>query len=63
MANISLPKDLNYAEELINEGKIKEALKIITRFEQNALTYSLKGDIDKVLEIYLKCKEFYEKIG
>jgi len=63
MKNISIPEELNQVEELIENGKIREALKIIGNFEQKAQFQSLTGNLNKTLEVYLRSKELYEKIG
>lgn len=57
------PKELIQAEELINEGKIEEALEIVRKYQQTGWTYYFSSNFDKTLNIGLQSKELIEKIG
>ncbi len=56
-------EELIHAEELINEGKTKEALEIVRKYQQTGWTYYFSFNYDKALKIAIQSKELIEKIG
>jgi tetratricopeptide (TPR) repeat protein len=63
MSNVSITEELIHAEEVISEGKIDEGLALIYKVEQKTGIYSLKGELNKALDVLLKCKVICEKVG
>ncbi|MHA2128456.1 MAG: tetratricopeptide repeat protein [Promethearchaeota archaeon] len=63
MPNSKSYSELLQAEELISKNNKEEALNIVRKIGSKAWAYFYKGNYEEALNLTLKCKELYTKIG